>query len=54
VAAGLGAVFALAAYLSKMLGGLSEEATGRIYYVSYACTFVGVVLFIARGCQGGS
>jgi len=45
----LGALIAAAAALGKLSGRLGERTVDRLYYLSYGCTGLSLVLFIMRG-----
>ena len=45
----LGALVAAGAALGKLSGRLPDRAVNRLYYVSYGCTGLSVVLFIMNG-----
>jgi hypothetical protein len=44
-----GALIAAAAALGKLSGRLGDRAVNRLYYVSYGCTGLSMVLFIMHG-----
>lgn len=44
-----GAAIALAAALGKFSGRLGDRAVNRLYYLSYGCTGVSVLLFLMHG-----
>lgn len=50
--AGSGAVVAAVAALGKFSGRLGDRMVDRLYYVSYACTALSVVLFVVQGLFG--
>ncbi|HEV8439343.1 MAG TPA: hypothetical protein VGT40_14720 [Methylomirabilota bacterium] len=49
VMAGAGAVIAAAAALGKLSGRLGDRVVDRLYYLSYGCTALSILLFIMRG-----
>jgi hypothetical protein len=44
-----GALIAAAAAVGRFSGRLGERAAAWLYYVSYGCTGLSIVLFIVRG-----
>ena len=48
-----GAAVAALAALGKLTGRLGDRMVDRLYYVSYACTGLSVLLFILHGLFGG-
>jgi len=48
-----GALIAAVAALGKLSGRLGNRMVDRLYYVSYACTGLSVLLFVLHGLFGG-
>jgi hypothetical protein len=47
-----GALIAAVAALGKLSGRLRDRTVDRLYYLSYGCTGLSIVLFIVQGLFG--
>jgi hypothetical protein len=52
IGAVLGALLAGLAALGKLSGRLPERTVDRLYYLSYGCTGLSILLFIVQGLFG--
>ena len=47
--AALGAAVAAVALVGKLSGRLGDRTVARLYYLSYGCAGLGLLLFVLRG-----